>query len=136
MPITKKQGYAGRTFVTTSSAIEKQIGFSRAVRDGNWIFVSNTSGSNYDTGTIADSPAEQAQQMLLNIENALTAAGGTVEDIVRATLYVAKPEYLPDIRPVVAQMIGRARPALTAVCSPLARENLKVEMEVTARIKA
>lgn len=136
MPVKTRTGYANRLFVSTNSSMEEVIGYSRAVRDGKWIFVSNTSGFDYDAGVIADSVIDQTTQMLINIEEALTAAGGAIEDIIRVNLFVSKPDYLAEIRPVIAQMIKRANPSLTAICVPLARENLKVEMEVTACVNS
>ena len=69
----------GRKLISSGSSFEKEIGYSRAVVDGNWVFVSGTTGYDYDSMTIQDSVELQAEQCLKNIVKVLNQAGSTIE---------------------------------------------------------
>jgi len=77
-----------RRLISSGSTFEAQIGYSRAVVDGEWIFVSGTTGFDYSTMTISDRVVEQAEQCLKNIDAALREAGSSLSDIVRVTYIV------------------------------------------------
>ena len=64
-----------RRLISSGSTFEQEIGFSRAVVDGEWVFVSGTTGFDYRSMTISDSLIEQTDQCLRNIESALAEAG-------------------------------------------------------------
>ena len=81
-----------RQLISSGSPFEAQGGYSRAIVDGEWVFVAGTTGFDYLAMTISDDPAEQARQALRNIERALSEAGASLGDIVRARYYVPDPE--------------------------------------------
>jgi enamine deaminase RidA (YjgF/YER057c/UK114 family) len=121
-----------RTLISSGSKFEKEIGYSRAVVQGDWCFVSGTTGFNYATMTISEDVAEQADQTFRNIEAALGQAGFTLADAVRVHYL------LPDIAdfektfPVLKKHLGEIRPAATAYQAGLADPRMKIEIEVTA----
>jgi enamine deaminase RidA (YjgF/YER057c/UK114 family) len=76
-----------RQLISSGSTFEREIGYSRAVVEGDWIFVSGTTGFDYDNMTISDDLIDQAEQCFKNIRGALRKAGADLEDIVRV-IYV------------------------------------------------
>jgi len=121
-----------RTLVSTGSAFEKAVGYSRAVAQGPWCFVSGTTGLNYQTMAMPESAAEQASNALATIEKALVQAGFTMADVVRATYYIAEPTYWNEIGPSLGAVFGDIRPAATCIVAQLIMPEMKVEIEVTA----
>jgi 2-iminobutanoate/2-iminopropanoate deaminase len=128
--------YTTRKLISFGSPFEAQGGYSRAVVDGEWVFVAGTTGFDYAAMTIADDPVEQTRQTFRNIERALAEAGATLADIVRVRYYVPNRQDWPRIMPVLAEFFGTIRPAATAVFCGLVDERMKIEIEVTARRKA
>jgi enamine deaminase RidA (YjgF/YER057c/UK114 family) len=122
-----------RRLISSGSPFEAEAGFSRAVVDGEWIFVAGTTGFDYAQMTIAEDPAEQARQAFRNIEKALAEAGGTLADVVRVHYYVPDITDWPDIVPVLGEVFGAIRPAATALVCRLVDPRMKIEIEVTAR---
>jgi enamine deaminase RidA (YjgF/YER057c/UK114 family) len=122
-----------RRLISSGSPFEAQGGYSRAVADGEWVFVAGTTGFDYAAMTISDDPAEQARQALRNIERALAEAGASLGDIVRARYYVPDPEDWPYIMPVLGEAFATMRPAATAIVCGLVDPRMKIEIEVTAR---
>ena len=116
-----------RRFISSGSPWEKVAGYSRAVVDGRWVFVSGTVGSD-----LRASARAQAGQSLDIIERALKAAKATLRDVVRVRVYVPRRADVPAVSQVVKKRLGAARAANTTVCSPLAVAGAKVEIEVTA----
>src|SRR2546421_7533203 len=104
-----------RRLISSGSPFEAAGGYSRAVVEGEWIFVAGTTGFDYAAMTIAEDPAEQTRQVLRNIEQALTEAGASLADIVRVRYYVLNPEDWPRIVPVLGEAFGTIRPAATAI---------------------
>lgn len=99
-----------RTNHSSGSTFEAQVGYSRAVVDGDWIFVSGTTGFDYSTMTISDDLLEQAEQCFVNIEAALAAAGFTFADIVRVHyLFPDRADFEP-CWPVLARYFADVRP--------------------------
>lgn len=78
-------GRLSRSLISQGSVFEAQIGYSRAVVDGRWVFVAGTTGYDYSTMTISDDVVEQARQTLANIDEALQRAGSSAADVVRAS---------------------------------------------------
>ena len=72
-----------RQWITSGSVYEEQIGYSRAVVAGDWVFVSGTTGFDYATMTISEDVVVQAEQCLHNIATALEQVGSTLADVVR-----------------------------------------------------
>ncbi|RSL98416.1 hypothetical protein CDV31_012616 [Fusarium ambrosium] len=122
-----------RQNISSGSAFEAQIGYSRAVVTGDWVFVSGTTGYNYSTGDISSNVAEQADQTLTNIATALKDAGASIEDVVRVRYILPDRDDFPKTWPVLQKWFGNVRPAATMVQSALMKEEMKIEIEVTAR---
>jgi enamine deaminase RidA (YjgF/YER057c/UK114 family) len=122
-----------RRLISGGSPFEAAAGYSRAVVDGEWIFVAGTTGYNYDTMTMPDSAAEQARNALRTIEKALGQAGAGLADIVRVTYYVTNRAHAEALFGVTGQLFREIRPAATLVIADLLRPEMKVEIEVTAR---
>ncbi len=123
--MTRKTIFSGTKF-------EDLAGYSRAIVDGRWIFVSGTSGHNAQTGAISDDVAEQTRESLRTIEAALKEAGSGFEDIVRMRVFVAERDYVMPVSAVLKENFDKIRPTNTTVVSVLADESMKVELEVTA----
>jgi enamine deaminase RidA (YjgF/YER057c/UK114 family) len=122
-----------RRLISSGSPFEAQAGYSRAVVDGEWVFVAGTTGFDYGAMTIADEPAEQARQAFRNIEAALAKASAGLADVVRVRYYVPNPTDWPLIVPVLGEVFGTIRPAATALFCGLVDPRMKIEIEVTAR---
>src|SRR6266511_4237898 len=99
-----------RTLVSSGSSFETEVGYSRAVVDGDWIFVSGTTGFDYRSMTIAGGIVEQAEQCLRNIASALEQAGATLEDVVRVTYIVPDAAEFPACWPTLRKYFGEVRP--------------------------
>jgi enamine deaminase RidA (YjgF/YER057c/UK114 family) len=122
-----------RRLISSGSLFEAEAGYSRAVVDGEWVFVAGTTGFDYTAMTIADDPAEQARQALRNIAAALAEAGASLADVVRVKYYLPDAADWPRIVPVLGAAFGAIRPAATALICDLIDPRMKIEIEVTAR---
>ena len=122
-----------RRLIASGSAFEDAIGYSRALVDGDWVFVSGTTGFDYATMTIDPDAVAQCEQALLNIGVALGEAGASFADVVRVR-YI-----LPDVAdfercwPALRACFGEIRPAATMISAGLADPRMRIEIEVTAR---
>ncbi len=125
-----------RRLISSGSTFERDIGYSRAVVDGEWIFVSGTTGFDYGTMTIADNVVEQAQQCLKNIEAALRQAGAEMADVVRVMYILPNAGEFPQCWPTLRKVFGSTRPAATMISAALADPRMRIEIEVTARKRA
>ncbi len=123
-----------RRLISSGSKFEAEIGFSRAVVDGDMVYVSGTTGFDYATMTISDDVAEQADQCLKNIGAALTQAGATFADVVRVTYILPRADDFQPTWPVLAKFFGDVRPAATMISAGLIDPRMKIEIEITARI--
>jgi len=121
-----------RKLISSGSEFEKKIGYSRAVVDGRWVFVSGTTGYDYSDMTISDDVAEQADQCLKNIDVALREAGSSLTDTVRVTYILPKAEDFEKCWPVLAKYFGEVRPAATMLSANLLDSKMKIEIQVTA----
>jgi enamine deaminase RidA (YjgF/YER057c/UK114 family) len=122
-----------RRLISSGSTFERDIGYSRAVVDGEWIFVSGTTGFDYQTMTVSDELIEQTEQCLKNIESALVEAGANFSDVVRVTYVLPNAAEFPECWPVLRKYFGNVRPAAMMICAGLADPRIKIEIEVTAR---
>ena len=122
-----------RRLISSGSSFEREIGFSRAVVDGEWVFVSGTTGFDYRTMTISDSLTEQTEQCLRNIQSALEQAGASLGDVVRVTYILPKGEDFPQCWPILRKYFGDVRPAATMISARLIDPRIQIEIEVTAR---
>jgi enamine deaminase RidA (YjgF/YER057c/UK114 family) len=122
-----------RRLIGSGSTFEREIGYSRAVVDGDWIFVSGTTGFDYAAMTIADDISEQTEQCLKNIGAALAQAGAGLADVVRVTYIVPVAADFSQCWPVLRRHFGEVRPAATMISAGLADPRMRIEIEVTAR---
>jgi len=122
-----------RQLISSGSSFEREIGYSRAVVDGDWVFVSGTTGFDYRAMTIADDLLTQTEQCLQNIKTALEQAGASLRDVVRVTYIVPKGDEFPQCWPVLRKYFGDIRPAATMISAGLADPRMRIEIEVTAR---
>ncbi len=122
-----------RQQISSGSRFEAEIGYSRAIVDGDWMWVSGTTGFDYDTMTISDDAAEQADQTFRNIAAAMAKAGFSLADIVRCTYILPDARDFEPCWPVFRKYLGGIRPASTAVISGLIDPRMKIEIEVTAK---
>ena len=122
-----------RRLISSGSTFEAEIGYSRAVVDGDWIFVSGTTGFDYASMTIAEGLAEQTEQCLRNIQAVLGEAGASLRDVVRVTYVVPNGSEFPQCWPILRKYFGEVRPAAMMISAGLADPRMRIEIEVTAR---
>lgn len=125
-----------RTLISSGSPFERDIGYSRAVVDGEWVFVSGTTGFDYATMAISEDVAEQAEQCLKNIGAALAKAGASFADVVRVTYVLPDAADFAPCWPTLRKYFGEVRPAAMMLSAGLADPRMKIEIEVTARKRA
>jgi enamine deaminase RidA (YjgF/YER057c/UK114 family) len=121
-----------RRLISSGSTFEKSIGYSRAVVDGDWIFVSGTTGFDYATMTIQDDAVAQCEQALKNIAAALAQAGSSFADVVRVHYLMTSAADFERCWPAMGKVLGDVRPAATMMVVGLADARMKIEIEVTA----
>ena len=122
-----------RRLISSGSKFEAEIGYSRAIVDGDWIWVAGTTGFDYDSMTISDDVAEQADQTLKNIAAAMAKAGFSLSDVVRATYIFPDAKDFEPCWPVLRKYFGDIRPASTMIAAGLADPRMKIEIEVTGK---
>ena len=120
--------------ITTGSPFEERIGYSRAVVCDGWVFVAGTTGYDYQSMTMPQTTAEQCRNTLATIERALAEAGATLDDVVRVRYILTDPGNWPECWPIVRQAFAVARPAATMIVAALQEAEMKIEIEVTARL--
>jgi enamine deaminase RidA (YjgF/YER057c/UK114 family) len=125
-----------RRLIGSGSTFEAEIGYSRAVVDGDWIFVSGTTGFDYKAMTIADSVTEQTEQCLKNIQSALAEAGSSLRDVVRVIYVLPDAGEFKQCWPILRKYFGEVRPAAMMISAGLADPRMRIEIEVTARRQA
>jgi enamine deaminase RidA (YjgF/YER057c/UK114 family) len=121
-----------RRRISSGSTFEQDIGYSRAVVDGNWVFVSGTTGFDYQSMTISGTLVEQTEQCLRNIQTALEQAGSSLHDVVRVTYVLPNAADFPQCWPVLRKYFGEVRPAAMMISAGLADPRMQIEIEVTA----
>jgi enamine deaminase RidA (YjgF/YER057c/UK114 family) len=123
-----------RRLIGSGSTFEKDIGYSRAVVDGDWVFVSGTTGFDYATMTLADGVVAQCEQALENIEAALAEAGSSLADVVRGIYVLPDAADFEPCWPVLRKRFGEIRPAATMISAGLLDPRIRIEIQVTARL--
>lgn len=124
-----------RRLISQGSRFEAEIGYSRAVADGDWVHVAGTTGFDYANMTIAADVVAQCRQALTNIRAALAEAGASLDDVVRVHYYLTDAADFPPCFPLLREAFGIARPAATMlVVAGLADAAMKIEIEVTAHV--
>ena len=121
-----------RQLISSGSTFEQEIGYSRAVAVGDWVFVSGTTGFDYSKMTISDNLVEQTEQCLKNIQEALIKAGSNMKDVVRVTYVLPNEADFPDCWPTLRKYFGEVRPAAMMISSGLSDPRMRIEIEVTA----
>lgn len=121
-----------RQLVSTGSPFETVAGYSRAVSDGPWCFVSGTTGYDYATMTMPDDVSAQAENAMATIAHALEDAGFTLSDVVRVRYIVTDAAYADPVFSVVGRWFADIRPAATMIVAGLIRPEMKIELEATA----
>ncbi len=124
-----------RRLISSGSKFEAEIGYSRAVVDGDYVFVAGTTGYDYATMTLAEGVVAQCEQALENIGAALTEAGSSFDDVVRVTYIFPNPADFEPCWPTLRRTFDKARPAATMLSSALMTPAMKVEIEVMARVR-
>ncbi len=122
-----------RKLISSGSSFERIAGFSRAVVDGDWVFVSGSTGYDYATMSISDDVVVQTRQTFENIKWALSEAGCTLADVVRVRYYLTDQRFFNELGPIFGEYFGDTRPAATALICQLVDPAIKIEIEVTAR---
>jgi enamine deaminase RidA (YjgF/YER057c/UK114 family) len=121
-----------RQLISSGSSFEAEIGYSRAVAQGDWVFVSGTTGFDYATMTIAEDIESQTEQCMKNIESALAQAGASLKDIVRINYVLPVGSDFPKCWPVLRKYLGEVRPAAMMISASLLDPRMKIEIEATA----
>jgi len=124
---------AGRKLISSGSSFEKLAGYSRAVVDGDWVFVSGTTGFDYSKMAIARGVAAQTEQCFANISAALEKAGSGLADVVRVRIFLAKRTDFATVAPIVGKHFAKIRPANTTLVTGFVDPRMKIEIEVTAK---
>lgn len=125
-----------RKLISSGSVFEQQVAYSRAVVDGDYVFVSGTTGFNYENMSISEDVAEQAEQCFKNIQAALLAAGSGMSAITRIRYIVPQRQDFEPCWPVIRKYLESVRPAATMIVAGLLDERMKLEIEVTARLNS
>lgn len=121
-----------KILINSGSSFEQEIGYSRAVVAGDWVFVSGTTGYDYESMTIEEDVVAQAEQTLKNIAAALLQAGSKMADIIRVKYILPEVTDFERCWPVLKRAFGEIRPAATMISAGLADKRMKIEIEVTA----
>ncbi len=122
-----------RRLISSHSAFEKVAGYSRAVVDGDDIFVSGTTGYDYAAMALPEDLVEQTHGCFRNIASALAEADASLDDVVRVRYIITRAEYAETVFPIFGQYFATARPAATLIVAGLLQPEMKIEIEVTAR---
>ena len=122
-----------RQLISSGSTFEQEIGYSRAVVDGNWIFVSGTTGFDYSKMTISEDLVEQTEQCLKNILEALNTVGASMQNVVRVTYVLPNAADFPDFWLTLRKHFGEVKPAAMMISAGLSDPRMRIEIEVTAR---
>ena len=126
-----------RQTVTSGTPWEPIVGYARAVRLGNAVYVSGTTATD-DRGAVVGrgDPYAQTRQALRNIERALTAAGATMADVVRTRIFAVNIDQWQEIGRAHGEVFGDIRPAATMVeVRRLIAPDLLVEIEADAIVE-
>ncbi len=121
-----------RRRISSGSVFEEKAGYSRAVVDGDWVFVSGTTGFDYQVGTISADPVAQTEQCFANIQAALAEAGCGLADLVRLRVFVVDRTVFEQVVDTIGRHSAAARPANTTVVCDLVDPRMLIEIEATA----
>ncbi len=122
--------------ISTGSPFEEQIGYSRAVVADGWVFVAGTTGYDYESMVMPESVEAQCINALATISKALETAGSGLDHVVRVNYIVPNIAEWPDCWPITSKAFAKAKPAATMISAQLQNPEMKIEIEVTARVPA
>jgi enamine deaminase RidA (YjgF/YER057c/UK114 family) len=122
-----------RRLISSGSKFEHEMGYSRAVVDGDWVFVAGTTGFDYESMSISEDIVQQTEQCFKNIQGALRQAGADLADVVRVNYILPKTDRFAECWPIMRKYLGETRPAATMICAGLVDPRMHIEIEVTAR---
>ena len=122
--------------ISTGSPFETNIGYSRAVVVDGWVFVAGTTGYDYSTMQMPESIETQCANALATIGSALSEAGCSLNDVVRVRYILTDPAEWSSCWPVTSRIFSKALPAATMIVAQLQEPEMKIEIEVTARVPA
>jgi len=125
-----------RQLISSGTAFEERVGYSRAVRVGRQVWVAGTAPIMPDD---ADPPADaydQARVCIGIIERALEQAGARLDDVVRTRIYVTAAADIDEVGRAHGEAFGTARPATTGIVTALLDPRWRVEIEAEAVIPA
>lgn len=120
--------------IYSGSPFEAMAGYARAVVDGDTVHVSGTTGYDSEAGGFAAQVEDQARQAFANVGEALQQAGTSLRHMIRIRVFVASREEFDRIKSIIREHCDEARPANTTVICDLIAEEMRVEIEVTAKI--
>lgn len=120
-----------RRAISSGSKFEEIAGYSRAVADGDWVFVSGTTGAD-PSGRFSPDVAEQTRQSLATISRALAEADADLGDVVRLRAYLANRADVMTVSAILRETFSDPRPTNTTIICGFPVEDIKVELEVTA----
>ena len=129
-------GSLARKRISSGSPFEALAGYSRAVADGDWCWVSGSTGYDPDTRVVPDDVAQQAANALRVIEEAMAGCGFSLADTVKVTYFITDPRWWDEILPVIGATFGDIRPAATCLVCGLIKPEMKIEIEITAKKRA
>jgi len=119
--------------IPSPSPYASTIGFSSAVRAGDWVFVSGTTAVDGDGQIVGgDDPAAQAREVVRKIGAALEAAGARAQDVVRTRIYLVRPDHWEAVGEVHAEAFGEAAPAASMLVTGFLDPRMSVEVEAVA----
>ena len=124
-----------RKLISSGGRYEDILGYSRAVVDGEWVFLAGTTGFDYKSHTIARDVVEQTEKMLDNMAWALGEAGASFADVVRLRLYLKHWQDFERVAPVIGARFRDIRPAQTMITADFAEPRILVEMDATALLR-
>lgn len=123
---------AKRKLISSGSKFEEQFAYSRAVIQGNWCFVSGTTGYDYELMHMPESVVDQAVNAFETIEKTMAEGGFSLQDTVRVQYTITEAADADKVQPVLQQFLGSIQPAATMIVAGLIKPEMKIEIEITA----
>lgn len=122
--------------ISSGAPFEAKIGYSRAVVDQDMVYVSGSTGYDYLTMELPKDVAAQTRNTLATISMALAEAGCSLDDVLRVRYYLKDLGDLNAVMPLLEAAFAKAMPAATLIVADLIEPEMKIEIEVTARVGA